>query len=429
MDASYLSTGSDAGSSSKPSLGAARQSSRLKGPNKASDSGADTAPQPQIPSKIRSTKVPKNSKAGIPIKPKLSEGGTKIPTGDSSARRQDLENTVEKAKTAESTTLATGTASAARNRSSTVLSASTNKPDNGLSVPHLSSDQTVPLNRAPLFSNQPGPLRGPRMPYTYSSPYGHAQHGEYNSAIHRHPIYPGVPVGGLTSSQRLSLPPVQNQPPNIPASYTSGTTKFPPARGRTPSVAEYVAAKRLTPTITHEGSRMMTGLHKFVSLSNVQLTRDLLSPYPPLHPASHILPSQLPEELHSTATPSVSVPLASGICGDVSGATWKAKPPGTITKIGRNFHNQCPFDHDNPAGHPDSASKNSSISLIHPSGGDNREQTLQPSIVRTTVIPGRDLQIENGLPLDNLASHLAPTDNGVGLTSASGRPAVLSSCA
>jgi hypothetical protein len=429
MDASHGCTGPDAGSSIKPSLGAARRSSRSKGPEKASDSGADTTPQPKISSKTRSTKVIKKPKVRISTKPKSSEGGTKIPKRDSSARKQDLKITLEKAKTAESTRLAAETASTPGNESSTSLSASTIKPDNGLSVPNLPSDQTAPLNRAPPFSNQPDTLRGPHMPYTYSSPYGHAQLGEYHSATHRHPIYPGVPMGELTSSQRLSLPPVQNQPPNILASYTCGTTKFPPARGRTPSVAEYVAAKRLAPAITHEGNRMMTSPHKFVSLSNVQLTRDLLPPYPPLPPASHILPSQLPEQSRSTATPGVSVPLASGICGDVSGATRKAETPGTTTNTGRNFHNQRPFDHDNPAGRPDSASKNSSISLIRLSGGDNREQTFQPSVVRTAVIPGRDLQIQNGLPLDNLASHSAPTDSGVGLTSASGDPAVLSSCA
>ncbi len=423
MDTSHAGTGPDAGPSSKPSLGAARRSSRIKGPEKASDSGADTTQQPKISSKTRSTKVIKKPK------PKSSEGGTKIPERDSSARKQDLKSTLEKAKTAESTRLAAETASTPGNESSTILSASTIKPDNGLSVPNLPSDQTAPLNRAPPFSNQPDTLRGPHMPYTYSSPYGHAQLGEYHSATHRHPIYTVVPMGELTSSQRLSLPPVQNQAPNILASYTCGTTKFPPARGRISSVAEYVAAKRLAPAITHEGNRMMTSPPKFVSLSNVQLTRDLLPPYPPLPPASHILPSQLPSQLRSTATPGFFVSLASGICGDVSGATRKAETPGATTNTGRNFHNQRPFDHDNPAGRPDSASENSSISLIRLSGGDNREQTFQSSVVRTTVTPGRDLRIQNGLPLDNLASHSAPTDSGVGLTNASGDPAVLSSCA
>lgn len=423
MDASQASTGPDAGLSGKPSGVAARRSSRIKGAEKASDSGADATPQPKIPSKPRPTRVVKKPKVRMLTKPNRPEVGTNISELDSSPTKEYRKSTLEQAKTIESTRVAEETASTPGDQSSPTLSASTIKPDDGSSVSNLPPNRAAPSTRAVTFGNQPNTPGGPHMALTYSSLYGHDQLAKHPSATHRHPIYPEVPMGAQTSSQRSSLLPAQKQPPNILASHTRGTTTFSPAKGHTPSVAEYVAAKRLAPAMTDEGNRIMTSPYEFVSLSNVQLARDPLSPYSQLPPPSHILPSQLPKQSRSTATPGTSVPHAFGRSGDVSGVIHKAAFPGTITNTGRTFHTQRPSDHNNLAGQP--AFNDSSIFLPRQSGCDNREETFKPSVAQIAAIPGQDLQIQNGLPLDNLASHPAPTDSGVGLTTACGVPAVI----
>lgn len=417
MDASHASTGPDTGSSGKLSRGAARRSSRIKGAEKASDPGADTTIQSRTPSKPRSRRIIKKPKIGIPTKPETPEEGTKIPESDSSPMKKDCNITPEQAKTTECAKIAAETAATLGDESSTTLSASTIKPNDGLNVPNF------PLNRAPSAGKKSEALGGPPMSFAYCSPYGQDQFGKYASAAPRYPNYPEVAMGAQTKPQRSSLPPITRQPSDILASHTRGTSIFYPAQGRTPSVSEYVAAEKLAPAMTHEGNRMMISPYEFVSLSNVQLTRDPLPPYPPLRPASHTLPSQLSNQSRSIASPGISVPFALGGHGDVSGVNRKDEISGTTTKTGPNFHNQCPSDYNNPTGRP--ASIDNPISLTRRSIGDNGGGIFKPSVAEITAIPGLDLQIQNGLPLDNLASHLVPTDSGVGLTTASEVPAVI----
>ncbi len=398
MDTSHASDGPDTGSSTKPSRDPARRSSRIKEAEKAPDSGADTSPQPKNAPKRRRAYIMKLPKARIPRKPKTPKDGTKKPKLESSPIQQDHTSIPEQAKTTERNRLVVEPAITSGVKPSIMSRASTIKPDDSVSDPSLSSC------RPAAFGISHNPLEDPRMTLTYNSQYGHGQVAEHFLANQGHQDRQEVSTERQRRTQKFPIPSFQAQPLVTQPSHAHGSSNFSPAKRRTPSAGEHVAARRLASGTSHEHNRAMINPHEYVSLSNIQSTR---GPSPPL-----------PNRSRSAATPGTFVASALGNGGIVSGIARRADISKTTADISRNTLEQRPPIHGHLAGRM--ASRDSFVPITPRIGSNAVREISNFSVPEPKTNTGRDLRGQNGLLLDTLASHSGLTYSRVGLTTASG---------
>ena len=407
MDTPNANSETEPGGPGKSSRPHTRRSRRIKEAEEASGSGADNLPHPNIPFKARPPKVVKKPRVKTPKTPITPKGQTNALDRDSATIVQVQKNKSQRPATIRHNKFAVDVDHTLRAYSLATLSASPIEADHGVSNRKLLSNQFAPLEL------RSGTLRNLPMPVSYSSPYAHGQTADNVSSIHGHQTYPKVATEGQTQPRNLPMPSFQIQSLETSANRGDETTTYL-ATEHTANVADYVVAKRLRPSLSHEKTRSNTNPHEYVSLVNVQRTSDPSHPYPQWPPANN--KASLPVSCQSRPeVPSVAsvVPVRRRE-GNVVKEARRADVPSTVANMGRYSPEQAYSGHGNTAIFP--ASQSGSVTPNRRKGGNAQEEIRKAEAPKTAPSPGQHLLEQGGTYLNNLANHPPPTGHMVGLT-------------